>query len=143
MLTNTPGTDVPNLRDETLAKLVWCDPDDLDFYALNERDHDDAEIDRFQRTIHDYNGAQPIVIDDDDNIVAGRGRVEAGSLYGVDNIPAIRMSSLSADDLDHYIRTLIRFGHYVGWTREMLETDLQHLFNVDALLKAATDDAAS
>lgn len=143
-MTNTaPGTEVPNLRDETLEKIVSCDPDDLDFYAFNERDHSDAEINHFQRTIHDYDGAQPIVLDDADNIVAGRGRVEAASSRGVDKIPFLRVSSLSADDLDHYIKTLIRFGRYVGWTREMVETDLQHLLVIDALVKAAADDAAS
>jgi len=143
MTNTTPGTEFPNLRDETLENVVWCDPDDLDFHAFNERDHSDAEIDQFQRTIHDYNGAQPIVLDDADNIVAGRGRVEAASLCGVDKIPFLRVSSLSADDLDHYIKTLIRFGQYVGWTREMVETDLQHLLVIDALVKAAADDAAS
>ncbi len=142
MTNTTRGTEVPNLRDETLENIVWRDPDDLDFYAFNERDHSDAEIDHFQRTIHDYNGAQPIVLDDADNIVAGRGRVEAASLCGVEEIPVLRMSSFSADDLDHYVNTLIRFGHFVGWTPEALEIDLQHLLVIDALVKAAADDAA-
>lgn len=34
MLTNTEGTDVPNLRDKTLEHIVWRDPDDLDFFPL-------------------------------------------------------------------------------------------------------------
>lgn len=143
MPTNAEGTEVPNLRDETLEHIVWRDPDDLDFLAFDKLRHSDAEIDQFQRTIHEYTGAQPIVIDDANNIVAGRGSVEAGALLGIDRIPALRMSSLSADDIDHYIETLFRFGHYVGWTRKMVETDLQHLIKIDALLKAAADEAAS
>lgn len=83
------------------------------------------------------------MIDEANNVVAGRGRVEAGALLGIDQIPALRMSSPSGDDIDHYIETLFRFGTYVGWSREMLETDLQHLLKLDALLKAAADDAAS
>lgn len=133
--------DVPNLKDEFLEKTVWCDPDDLDYLPFEEREHSDAEIDHFQRTIQDYNSAQPIVIDRDCNVVAGRGRVEAGRLLGVDEIPAIPLSSFSADDLDHYIETMIRFGAYVGWTSEMLETDLQILLIIDAIKKAAIQDA--
>lgn len=139
----TPGTEIPNLRDETLEKIVWYDPEELDFYALNERDHSDAEIDSFQRTIHEYNGAQPVVVDDDGNIIAGRGRVEAGYLLCVDDVPALPLSALTADDVQHYIDTVIRFGKYVGWTREMLEIDLQHLLNIDVLMRAAADDTAS
>ncbi len=143
MTSITQRTDVPNLEDEILAKTIWFDPDELDYLPLEEREHSDAEIDHFQRTIYDYNGAQPIVIDDECNIVAGRGRVEAGRLLGVDETPAIPLSSFSSDDLDHYIETMIRFGAYVGWSAEMLETDLQHLLVIEALMKAGPDDTAA
>ena len=139
----TQGTDVPNLRDETLAKVIRYDPDELDYLPLDEREHSDAEIDHFQRTIYDYTGAQPIVIDHECNIVAGRGRVEAARLLGIDEIPAIPLSSLSSDDLDHYIETMIRFGAFVGWSAEMLETDLQHLLVIEALMKAGRGDTAA
>ena len=139
----TQGTDVPNLRDETLAKVIRYDPDELDYLPLDEREHSDAEIDHFQRTIYDYTGAQPIVIDHECNIVAGRGRVEAARLLGIDEIPAIPLSSFSSDDLDHYIDTMIRFGAYVGWSAEMLETDLQHLLVIEALMKAGRGDTAA
>ena len=137
----TQGTDVPNLRDETLAKVIRYDPDELDYLPLDEREHSDAEIDHFQRTIYDYTGAQPIVIDHECNIVAGRGRVEAARLLGIDEIPAIPLSSFSSDDLDHYIETMIRFGAFVGWSAEMLETDLQNLLVIDAIKKAAIQEA--
>ena len=139
----TTGTEVPNLRDETLEKTVWYDPDELDYLPLEEREHSDAEVDHFQRTIHDYNGALPIVIDDECNIVAGRGRVEAGRLLGIDEVPAIPLSSLTAEDVDHYIETLVRFGGVVGWTHEMLQIELQHLLVIDAFMKAARDDEGS
>ena len=143
MHADTPGTDIPNLRDKTLEKTIWFDPNELDYLSLDEREHSDAEIDHFQRTIYDYTGAQPIVIDNECNIVAGRGRVEAARLLGVDEIPAIPLSSFTSDDLDHYIETMIRFGAYVGWSAEMLETDLQHLLVIDALMKAGRDDTAA
>lgn len=140
MHADTSGADVPNLRDETLEKTVWYDPDELDYLELEELEHSDAEVDHFQRTIYDYNGALPIVVDRECNIVAGRGRVEAARLLGIDEIPAIPLASFSWDDLDHYIETMIRFGAYVGWSAEMLETDLQHLLVAEALMKAGRGD---
>ena len=136
------GTEVPNLRDETLEKVVWFDPEELDFYSPNESDHSDAEIDQFQRTIYEFNGALPIIVGDGGVIVAGRGRVEAGYLLGVDGVPALMLSDMTADDVCHYVETLTRFATYVGWSRKMLEIDLQSLISIDALLKTAAPKAA-
>lgn len=131
-----PEGDVPNLRDETLEKTVWYDPDELNYLLLEEREHTHVEIDRFQRTIYDYNSALPIVTDEECHIVAGRGRVDAARLLGIDQIPTIPLPSFSSDDLDHYIETMIRFGAYVGWTSAMLQIDLQHLLAIEAQMKA-------
>lgn len=137
MLTNTPGTDVPNLRDETLEKVIWCDPDDLDCSLLVELEYSDAEIEQYQRTILARGGALPIVVGDDGWIVTGRGRVEAALLLGIYNIPALRLSSMTFGDLNHYIETLVRFGQNAGWTNDMLNTDLGHLYKLNAMAQAA------
>lgn len=127
-------TDVPNLREETLEKIVWHDPEKLSFFPFDRPKPTETEIDQFHQTIHDYRGAQPIVIDDAGNVIAGRGRVEGALLLDIEEIPALPLASLTADDLDHYIKTLVSFGHYVGWTRRMLRVELQHLLQVYALL---------
>lgn len=139
----TAGTEVPNMREETLEKIVWCKPEELDGAPLPEQDHSDAEIDHFQRTIYDYTGAQPIIIDRSGSIVAGHGRIKAARLLGIDEVPTLPLPLLTDDDVEHYIQTLVLFGRHVGWTREMLEIDLQHLLKINALVQAANDDANS
>ena len=123
--------DVPNLRDETLAKTVWCDPDELKYSESPvTRHHTDAEIDLFQKTIYHYTGALPIVIDDEMNIIAGQGRVEAGRLLHIERIPALVMSTLNSDDVHHYLGIIEEFGNYVGWSPDMLRIDLQLLSRI-------------
>ena len=134
MHTTATGIEVPNLREETLEKIVWCDPETLRYFTFDERKPSVAEIDAFHQTIHDYKGAPPIVIDDEGKIVAGRGRLEGALLLGIDQIPALPLSSLTTDDLGHYIKTLVSFGQHVGWTRRMLHVELQHLLQIYALL---------
>lgn len=120
--------EVPNLRNETLSKTVWCDPDELNYSAPSgARNHAVAEVDLFQKTIHHYNGALPVVIDDDGNIFAGQGRVEASKLLGIERIPALVLSTLTRDDVQHYLETIGEFGSYVGWSQAMLSIDLQAL----------------
>lgn len=132
----TTTTDVPNLREEILKKIVWRDPEELTFFSFDKSKHSDAEIDQFQQTIHDYRVAQPIVIDAEGNVVAGRGRVEAALLLGIEKTPALPLSALTADDFDHYIKTLACFGQVVGRTRRMVQIDLQHLQVMSAFLSA-------
>ena len=135
----TTTTDVPNLREETDQKMVSRDPEELTFLPFEKRTHSDVEIDRFQQTILDFRGAQPIVIDAEGNVAAGRGRVEAAMLLGIEEIPALPLSALTADDLDHYTKTLGCFGQVVGWTRRMVQIDLQHLLVISAFLSAARE----
>lgn len=119
---------VPNLSDEVLTKVVWFDPDELDYAASpGALDHTDVEIDLFQKTIYCYPGALPIVIDDDGYILAGQGRVEAGKLLGIDRIPALVASTLTSEEAQHYLETVKASGNYVGWSQEMLSIDLQEL----------------
>ena len=47
----TTGTDLPNLRAVTLSKIIWCDPDELDYYSPGAREHSEAHIDRFAQAI--------------------------------------------------------------------------------------------
>lgn len=139
MLTTTTTTDIPNLPDETYEKVVMCDPDELKCVSFHESKHSDGEIDQFQQTILDYTGAQPIVIDDDGTVVAGHGRVEAAKLLGIEEIPALPLSSLTGDDVDLYIRTLAEFGKYVGWTRRMVKIDLRIMLVISAFMHAGRE----
>ena len=119
---------VPNLRDEMETKLVWCDPDELGYDAWpSGLYHTDEEIDLFQETIYYYTGALPIVIDDDQVILAGQGRVEAARLLGIERVPALVFSTLTSDEVQHYLETMKEFSDYVGWFEEMLSIDLQAL----------------
>ena len=45
----------------------------------------------------------PVLIDDDKQIIAGHGRVEAAKLLGIDAVPTCRLSHLSEADRRAYI----------------------------------------
>lgn len=129
MNTKTSGTDVPNLSDAILEKLVWFDPEGLEYCAPDARQNTDEQIDQIRWTIHDFRGAQPVVTDSDDVVIAGQGRVEAAWLLDIDEIPALPWPSLTKKERKHYVNSFTKFAKYAGWSREMIEIDLQHLKN--------------
>lgn len=124
MLHYVPGKDVPNMKAEIDTKVVCRDLDDIKGAVPETLYHSDVEIDRFQYTIRDYCGAQPIVVDRELNVIAGIGRLEAARLLGADEIPVLFIEAMSGNDVHDYMITMIQFAHFVGWTCDMIEKDL-------------------
>ena len=129
--------EIPELRHETYTKVTLCRPDELDCSLLVELEYTDAEIELYQRAILANQSMLPIVIGNTGSIVAGRGRLEAALLIGVCEIPVLRLSSMTFDDLSHYLDIMVRYYQVADWTGEMLETDLRYLFKIDTMAKAA------
>lgn len=101
----TTGTDLPNLRAVTLSKIIWCDPDELDYYSPGAREHSEDHIDRFAQAIRAQGSTLPVVTDGTGNIIAGQGRVEAARCLGVKAIPTVPLAWLTEKERKHYCLT--------------------------------------
>lgn len=123
----TTGIYIPQLRAVTLAKLTWYHPDELEYYAPSARQHSEDQIECFADTICRSGGALPVVTNGTGGIVAGQGRVEAARRLGIEWIPTLWLAHLTEKERKHYIKTLTQFGSLAGWSRDMLQRDLQHL----------------
>src|SRR3984893_7722536 len=73
----------------------------------------------------------PVLIDDSGQIIAGHGRVEAAKLLGMESVPTLRLSHLSAADKRAYIIADNRVAEKAGWDRELLSIELQALIDID------------
>jgi hypothetical protein len=127
MLTPTTGTDVPTLRAVTLAKIIWCHPDELDYYAPSACQHSEDHIECFADTICRFGDTLPVVTNGTGGILAGQGRVEAARRVSIEWIPTLWLAHLTEKERKHYIKTLTQIGSLAGWSRDMLQIDLQHL----------------
>ena len=61
------------------------------------------------------------------NGLHGQGRVEAALRLGIETIPTLPLAWLTEQERKHYVKTLAEFGDVAGWSRDMLEIDLQHV----------------
>lgn len=123
----TTGTEVPTLRAVTLDKIIWCDPGELDYHAPSARQHSEDHIECFARTIREVGAALPVITNGIGNIIAGQGRVEAALRLGIETIPTLPLAWLTEKERKHYVKTLTEFGDLAGWSRDMLQIDLQHV----------------
>jgi 16S rRNA G966 N2-methylase RsmD len=99
-------------------------------YPGNARKHSRKQIRQVAKSIERFGFTNPVLIDDDGQIIAGHGRVEA-ELLGMQSVPTLRLSHLSAADKRAYIIADNRLAEKAGWDRELLAIELQALIDID------------
>ncbi|MCK1397086.1 site-specific DNA-methyltransferase [Bradyrhizobium sp. 4] len=106
-------------------------------YTNNARTHSPKQIKQIARSIERFGFNNPVLIDDDDLIIAGHGRVEAAKLLKLKTVPCVRLSHLSEQDKRAYILADNRLAEKSGWDNEVLAIELQNLvdvgFDLDAI----------
>ena len=68
-------------------------------YKRNARIHSKKQIRQIASSIERFGFTNPILIDDNDMILAGHGRAAAARLLGMDMVPTIRLSAMSDADI--------------------------------------------
>src|SRR5215210_4493909 len=96
-------------------------------YAGNARTHSRKQIKQIARSIERFGFTNPLLISDERQILAGHGRLEAAKLLGYAEVPAIRLSHLSATDRKAYVLADNKLALNAGWDRELLAIELQGL----------------
>jgi DNA modification methylase len=105
-------------------------------YSGNARTHSPKQIRQIARSIERFGFNNPVLVDDDDQIIAGHGRVEAAKLLNMKTVPTVRLSHLSEAEKKAYILADNRLAEKAGWDNEVLAIELRGLVDLgfDVLL---------
>jgi ParB-like chromosome segregation protein Spo0J len=105
-------------------------------YAKNSRTHSDQQVAQIAASIKEFGWRNPILVDGF-GIIAGHGRLLAAQKLGLDKIPAIDCSDMTASQKKAYIIADNKLALNAGWDNDLLKleiTDLQdENFNIDLL----------
>src|SRR5215470_6220207 len=104
---------------------------DLRPYPNNARTHSRKQIRQIANSVTKFGFCNPVLIDDDKQILAGHGRVEAAKLLGIDAVPTCRLSHLSEADKRAYILADNKLAEKAGWDRQLLAIEPQYLIDLD------------
>ncbi len=99
-------------------------------YSGNARTHSPKQIKQIARSIERFGFNNPVLVDDDDQIMAGHGRVEAAKLLNMKTVPTVRLSHLSQAEKKAYILADNRLAEKAGWDNEVLAIELQGLVDL-------------
>ena len=96
----------------------------------NARVHSPKQIHQIAR-FSEFGFNNPALIDGDDQIIAGHGRVEAARLLDIEKIPTIRIEHLSEAQMRAYVIADNKLALNAGWDPEILAIELQNLSVLD------------
>src|SRR5262245_34570879 len=91
----------------------------------NARTHSKRQVRQIADSIARFGFTNPILIDDDDAIIAGHGRLEAAELLGLKTVPTLRLSGVDAAERRAYALADNKLALTAGWDRGALAVELR------------------
>jgi len=93
-------------------------------YAKNSRSHSEHQVSQVAASIKEFGFTNPILIDADNGIIAGHGRLMAAQRLGIDKAPCIRLSHLTESQKKAYVIADNKLALNAGWDEELLRLEL-------------------
>ena len=105
--------------------------DSLIPYINNARTHSDEQVAQIAASIKEFGWTNPVLVDGDNGIIAGHGRVLAARKLEATEIPVIELHGLSEAQRRAYILADNRLAQNAGWDNDLLTLELTELDNAD------------
>ena len=111
-------------------KIEYLSVGSLKPYEKNAKKHPADQVEHIANSIREFGFRQPLVIDKDNVLVIGHGRLLAAKKLGLDTVPCVR-----ADDLtDEQIKALRLADNKTNeseWDFDLLDGELDDIFDID------------
>jgi DNA modification methylase len=96
-------------------------------YARNARTHSEAQVALIAGSIREYGFTNPVLVDGDNGIIAGHGRVMAARMLGLARVPVIELAHLTETQRRAYILADNKLAEQAGWDKALLALELGDL----------------
>jgi DNA modification methylase len=100
---------------------------DLIPYASNSRTHSDAQVAQIAASIKEFGWTNPILIDGENTIIAGHGRLLAARKLGLEEVPAIILDHLTKAQQRALVIADNQLALNAGWDIDMLKAEIEDL----------------
>ena len=113
---------------------------DLIPYALNSRTHSDEQVAQIAASIREFGFTNPVLVDEQNNLIAGHGRLMAARKLKLEQVPAVVVTGLD----DRKRRALViadnKLALNSGWDEDALRVELEDLAGDFGALMGFSED---
>ena len=96
-------------------------------YARNARTHTEEQVALIAGSIREFGFANPLLVDGDNGVIAGHGRLMAARQLGLEQVPVIELAHLTPAQKRAYILADNKLAERAGWDRELLALEAGEL----------------
>ena len=96
-------------------------------YASNSRTHSDEQVAQIAASIKEFGFNNPVLLDKENGIIAGHGRVLAARKLGLKEVPTIELSHLTDTQRKAYVIADNKLALNAGWDMELLSLEMGDL----------------
>ncbi len=100
-------------------------------YPGNPRTHSKKQIRQIADSIETFGWTNPILVDEDNGVIAGHGRLEAAKLLGQNEVPVLRIDHMTDEQKRAYVIADNRLAENAGWDEALLALELGALVDLE------------
>ena len=108
-------------------QVTYRSVEDLIPYARNARTHSEEQVSRIASSIKEFGWTNPILVDGDNGVIAGHGRLQAARKLKLEKVPVIELAGLTETQKRAYILADNKLALDAGWDEELLKIELEEL----------------
>ena len=95
------------------------------------KNHPEDQVELLVRSIKEYGWTTPVLVDSQNNVIAGHGRLIAAERMGISDVPVLRLEHLTPVQARAYRIADNRLTELGGWDMDLLAQELAELKNLD------------
>ena len=100
-------------------------------YEANSRTHSVEQIEKIVRSIKEFGFTNPLLIDENNTIIAGHGRLAAALLMKMPDVPCIVLPGLSPEQKAALVIADNKIALDAGWDKDILLSQFEYLKSFD------------
>ena len=112
-------------------EIIYKKVDELIPYINNARTHNDEQVSQICASINEYGFTNPLLIDENNSIIAGHGRLLAAKKLKMKEVPCIVLCGLTEAQKKAYIIADNKLALNAGWNDELLKIEFENLKELD------------
>ncbi|MEC5293046.1 site-specific DNA-methyltransferase [Aurantimonas sp. C2-3-R2] len=111
----------------TELQITYLPTTALNPWARNARTHSKKQIRQLAASITEFGFTNPILIDGDNTVLAGHGRLAAANQLGMSTVPCVRIETMTPAQKRAYVLADNKLALNAGWDEDLLAEELKGL----------------
>ena len=112
---------------KTTTKMQLVPIEKLVPYVNNARTHNAEQIMKLRSSLREFGFINPVIIDNEYNVIAGHGRIMAAKEENITEVPCVFADHLTEAQKKAYIIADNRMALDAGWDEELLRVEIESL----------------